>query len=57
MAVEVTEVMTTMRAGALKRVPACEARKLWVVMLVVGGTVWQLVGSYKGASAVLGGSQ
>ena len=44
-AVEVTEVMTTMRAGAPKRVLSYEARKLWVVILVVGGTAWQLVGS------------
>ena len=40
MAVEVTEVTTTMRAGTLKRVLAYEARKLWVEMLVVGGTAW-----------------
>ena len=46
MAVEVTEAMTTMRAGELKRVLAYKAKKLCVVMLIVGGTAWLLVGSY-----------
>ena len=45
-AAEVTVGMKTVSAGALRRFQAYEARKLGSVLLVVGGTAWELVGSY-----------
>ena len=39
------EVMTTVKAGSLRRVPASETRELPEVLRVVGGTAWQLVGN------------